>query len=100
VVVMALDPRSAPVVRDVTAQAGSDAALGQRLYSQVCQSCHGPDGNMIANHKLGGLRARQNLAATIQYVKSPKAPMPKMFPDLLDEKSVTAVATWIHEELK
>jgi alcohol dehydrogenase (cytochrome c) len=100
VVVMTLDPGGAPVARDITAQPGGAAALGQRLYGQVCQACHGPDGNMIADKKLTNLKARQNLAQTIEYIKNPKAPMPKMFPDLLDEKSVTAVATWVHEELR
>jgi alcohol dehydrogenase (cytochrome c) len=99
VVIMALDPGTA-VVRDITAQAGAATGQGQRLYSQVCQSCHGPDGNMLANKRLGNLGARQSLAATVEYIKNPKAPMPKLFPDLLDEKSVIAVATWMHEELR
>jgi alcohol dehydrogenase (cytochrome c) len=100
VVVMTLDAGSRPVVRDITAPAAGNAALGQRLYSQVCQSCHGPDGNMIADRRLGNLRARQNLAATIAYIKNPKAPMPKMYPDLLDDDDVAAVAAWVHEELR
>ncbi len=100
VVVMALDPGAPPVVRDITAQAGGDAALGRRIYGQVCQACHGPDGNMIAEKRISNLRARQDIAATVAYIKNPKAPMPKMYPDLLDEKSVLAVATWIHEELR
>jgi PQQ-dependent dehydrogenase (methanol/ethanol family) len=99
VVVMALDPKDPPVTRDLTAAAG-DADLGQRLYGQVCQSCHGPDGNMIADHKLGNLKARRDLASTIDYIKKPKAPMPVLFPQLLDEKSVAAVAAWVHEELQ
>ena len=100
VVVITLDPGAAPVVRDITAQAGGDAAMGQRIYGQVCQSCHGSDGNMIADKRISNLRARQDLAATVASIKNPKAPMPKMYPDLLDEKSVLAVATWIHEELR
>lgn len=100
VVVMTLDPGAPPVARDITVRAAGDAALGQRLYSQVCQSCHGPDGNMIADKRLGNLKARQDLGATIAYIKNPKAPMPAMFPDLLDERSVVAVATWVHEELQ
>src|SRR5690606_30507415 len=100
VVVMTLDPGAAPVARDITA-ADADAALaGQRLYGQVCQSCHGPDGNMIADRKLSGIAGRQDLAATIAYIKDPKPPMPRLFPGLLDEAAVRSVATWIHEELR
>src|SRR5690606_26463932 len=100
VVVMTLDPSAAPVARDITAADAQSAQLGQRLYGQVCQSCHGPDGNMIANRRLGGIAARQQLAATIAYIKDPKAPMPKLYPGLLDEADVRAVATWMHEELR
>jgi alcohol dehydrogenase (cytochrome c) len=99
VVVMTLDPGRPATATNVTAPIRA-AENGRRLYGQVCQSCHGPDGNMIADHKLGNLRARLDLAATIAYIKAPKAPMPKLFPDLLDEKSVTDVATWLHEELR
>jgi mono/diheme cytochrome c family protein len=100
VVVMTLDPGAAPIARDVTAQDGEGTALGRRLYSQVCQSCHGPDGNMIKDKPVSKLQARQDLAATITYLKNPTAPMPKLYPDLLDEQSVIAVATWMHEELR
>ena len=55
---------------------------------------------MLANNKLRNLGARRDLASTIAYIKDPKLPMPKMFPDLLDEQSVKDVATWIHEELR
>jgi alcohol dehydrogenase (cytochrome c) len=99
VVVMTLDPDKPATATNVTAPVRA-AENGRRLYGQVCQSCHGPDGNMIADHKLGNLRARRDLASTIAYLKDPKAPMPKLFPDLLDEKSVTDVATWVHEELR
>jgi alcohol dehydrogenase (cytochrome c) len=99
VVIMTLDPKALATATNIT-ESTSDAGNGRRLYGQVCQSCHGPDGNMIADHKLGNLKARRDLAATIAYLKDPKAPMPKMFPDLLDEKSVTDVATWVHEELR
>lgn len=102
VVIMTLNPGQPAVARDITKGAGpqSDAALGQRLYGQVCQSCHGPDGNQIADHKLGNLAARRDLAATIQYIKQPKAPMPALYPQLLDEHSVDAVASWVQQNLR
>lgn len=99
VVVMALDPQAPATARNVSG-AVEESGLGQRLYGQVCQACHGPDGNMIPDHRLGNLAARRDLAATIDYIKHPKAPMPALFPQLLDEKSVVAVATWVHAELR
>jgi alcohol dehydrogenase (cytochrome c) len=99
VVIMTLDPKSPATATNITV-ATKDAANGRRLYGQVCQACHGPDGDMLANNKLRNLGARRNLASTIAYIKDPKLPMPKMFPDLLDEQSVKDVATWIHEELR
>ncbi len=98
VVIMALDPATPATSLNVTG-ARAAGGSGARLYGQVCQSCHGADGNMLADHKLQNLQARRDLAATIAYIKNPKAPMPKLFPDLLDEKSVIDVATWVHEEL-
>jgi hypothetical protein len=55
---------------------------------------------MIKDKPVSKLQARQDLAATITYLKNPTAPMPKLYPDLLDEQSVIAVATWMHEELR
>ncbi len=103
VVIMTLNPQRPATVSDATkvgAGAATGAANGRRLYAQVCASCHGEDGNFIADHKLSTLAARRDLASTIDYVKNPKAPMPKMFPDLLNEQSVVDVSTWIHEELR
>ena len=45
------------------------------------------------------LGARRDLPATIGYIKDPKAPMPKLYPDLLSEQNVTDVATYVRQEL-
>jgi mono/diheme cytochrome c family protein len=105
VVIMTLNPKGPATALDATrmgAGAGANSAManGRRLYGQVCASCHGDDGNFIADHKLSTLGARRDLASTIAYVKDPKAPMPKMFPELLNEQSVVDVSMWIHEELR
>ena len=82
VVIMALNPRSlagaAPIGASTTAAANGpagtpDLAAGGRLYSQVCVACHGPEGNLVADHKLSAAVARQDRAATIAYIKNPKA---------------------------
>jgi PQQ-dependent dehydrogenase (methanol/ethanol family) len=108
VVIMTLNPGRAPQALDITgssaaargAGAAPDLANGRRLYGQVCASCHGADGNMLGEHRLKGLAARRDLASSIAYIKDPKAPMPKLFPDLLGEQSVIDVAHYLHEELK
>src|SRR5262249_31688386 len=105
VVIMALNPISLPTgaaSRSAVPATGAIAtgiAGGRKLYSQICVSCHGPDGNMIADHKLSTLKSRRDLAATISYIKDPKAPMPKLFPDLITEQNVADVAAYVRDEL-
>ena len=106
VVIMALsvEPRSPGTAATGSQARGSSAsaanlASGRKLYSQICVSCHGPDGNLIAAHGLSTLKAHQSLAATIAYIKDPKPPMPRLFPDLLGEQNVADVAAYLHEEL-
>jgi alcohol dehydrogenase (cytochrome c) len=82
-----------------TAAGSANLADGRKLYGQVCVSCHGPDGNMLADHQLGTLAARQDRTATIGFIKNPKLPMPKLYPDLLTEQNVADVAAYVHEEL-
>jgi PQQ-dependent dehydrogenase (methanol/ethanol family) len=105
VVIMTLNPERVtrtpvPASSRVSGPAGAaNLASGRKLYSQVCVSCHGPDGNMIADHKLSTLKARLDHAATIRYIKEPKAPMPKLYPELINEQSVVDVAAYLREEI-
>lgn len=105
VVIMTLDPQHttsspAPAVRRSNAPAGPPSiASGRRLYSQVCVSCHGTSGNLLADHPLSTLRRRLDAAATIRFIENPKAPMPKLYPDLLTEQNVVDVAAYLREEL-
>jgi alcohol dehydrogenase (cytochrome c) len=105
VVIMALNPRTLPGAGAVPAKPAANAptgapnpAAGSRLYSQVCVACHGPDGNTVTDHKLSALVARQGRAATIAYIKSPKLPMPKMYPDLLNEQSIVDVTEYLYQQ--
>lgn len=85
-----------------TTRASSGAAnvsAGHKLYTQVCVSCHGPDGNMIADHELTTLKSRKDLKATVAYIKDPKAPMPRLYPDLLKDQDILDVAAYIHEDI-
>lgn len=100
VVIMTLNPAAPATALDVTtAVAASGLANGRRLYNQVCLSCHGNDGDMVADRKLSDLSKRMSMDETIAIIKNPKDPMPKLWPDLIDEQSVSDVARYIREEL-
>lgn len=104
VVIMALNAGNTAAPRpqqtSATAPAGhADIARGKKLYGQICVSCHGPDGDMLANHRLSDLGKRRDATATVAYIKDPKLPMPKMYPDLLNEQNVVDVAAYVLQEL-
>jgi alcohol dehydrogenase (cytochrome c) len=108
VVIMALNPKSLPNAGAGAAAAATpvksgpagapDAAAGRRLYSQVCVTCHATDGAMVSDHRLSAVVARQDRAATIAYIKNPKLPMPKMYPDLLNEQSIIDVTEYLYQQ--
>jgi alcohol dehydrogenase (cytochrome c) len=88
------------VVMALGADAGTaTVSQGRKVYEQVCSSCHGPDGNLVAGHDLRTLKNRRDRASALGYIKDPKAPMPKLYPGLLDEQSVADVTTYIYEDL-
>jgi alcohol dehydrogenase (cytochrome c) len=96
VVIMALNPKS---LNTATGPAGGpDVAAGRRIYGQICVACHGPEGNLVTDHSLNAAVARQGKPATIAYIKNPKLPMPKMYPDLLNEQSVLDVTDYLYQQ--
>jgi alcohol dehydrogenase (cytochrome c) len=96
VVIMALNPKS---LSAATGPAGGpDVAAGRRIYGQICVACHGPEGNLVTDHSLSAAVARQGKPATIAYIKSPKLPMPKMYPELLNEQSVLDVTDYLYQQ--
>jgi mono/diheme cytochrome c family protein len=102
VVIMALNPQHPAAAAPAAAPATPPAAGvpgGRKLYSQVCAACHGTDGNLLADHRLSSLKSRRDLASTVSFIKDPKAPMPKLYPDLISEANVRDVAAYLYEEL-
>ena len=97
VVILALGGGAAPSAQP--AASATAAAQGRKLYSQICTSCHGPEGDLVAGHELSTLKKRRNLADTIAFIKNPKAPMPALYPSLINEQNVTDVATYVLQEL-
>jgi alcohol dehydrogenase (cytochrome c) len=108
VVIMALNPKSLPTAgngaapgtkpQSTGAPGAPDLAAGRRLYSQVCVACHGPDGSLVADHKLSVAVARQSQAAIAAYIKNPKLPMPKMYPDLINDQSIVDVTDYLYQQ--
>ncbi len=103
IVVMALDARgaqAAPEPAPSTSAVGApDPAAGQRLYTQVCVTCHGPGGDLVAGHALSRAAVRLDRAAMIRAIEDPKPPMPKLYPQLLSGQDVANVAAYVHDEL-
>ena len=100
VVIMTLNPGGEAVSLDATSpNTESGLANGRRLYNQVCASCHGPRGRLLADHDLSSLPERLGMEESIAIIKDPGEQMPKLFPDLLSEQDVADVAAYIHEEL-
>jgi alcohol dehydrogenase (cytochrome c) len=92
IVIMALESRVQP--QTVAAEKGRD------LYTRICASCHGADGNLVADRKLATLRQRRDLASTIAYLKNPKPPMPRMFPDILSEQDLRDISSFLFKSLQ
>ena len=85
---------------EASRRATARLAHGRQLYSQICVACHGPDGNLIADHKLADPRSPRELGQIVHAIKEPKAPMPRLYPDLLDEHAVEDVAGYVKSGLR
>jgi alcohol dehydrogenase (cytochrome c) len=96
VVIMALNPKN--LGSTVGPAGGVEVAGGRRIYSQICVTCHGPDGNLVADHSLSAAVARQGKPATVAYIKNPKLPMPKLYPDLLNEQGILDVTDYLYQQ--
>ena len=87
-------------LNSTSARATSGADRGRDLYGRVCASCHGSDGSLVAGRSLGTLHQRRDRAGTLEYLKNPKDPMPKMFPTLLSEQDLRDVSDYLFENLQ
>jgi hypothetical protein len=48
---------------------------------------------------LSTLESRRDRPAALGYIKDPKPPMPKLYPDLLSEQNLVDVTSYIYEDL-
>jgi len=74
---------------------GGDVTHGRAVYSANCAACHGAKAEGGFGPVLRGEKSRKDTAAAIAWIKNPKLPMPKLYPDPLSEKDVEDVAAYI-----
>jgi mono/diheme cytochrome c family protein len=74
---------------------GGDAVHGRQVYSANCAACHGASGQGGFGPSLVGEKTRKDAAAATAWIKNPKAPMPKLYPEPLSEKDVEDVAAYV-----
>ena len=74
---------------------GADPAHGRQIYSANCAACHGASGQGGIGPSLIGEKNRKDTAAAIAWIKNPKPPMPKLYPQPLSEKDVDDVAAYV-----
>ena len=70
---------------------------GAAIYAKVCSACHGANAEGGVGPTLKGVSGRLGLAKTIEWIKNPSARMPKLYPGLLDDSEVAAVAAHIQK---
>jgi mono/diheme cytochrome c family protein len=81
---------------NAAAGAQGDAAHGKTIFSTNCANCHGAVGTEGGiGPSLKNEKSRKNYRATIAWIKNPQPPMPKLFPDTLNEKAVDDVAAYV-----
>lgn len=81
----------------VSTTTDSGTVSGSTVYGKVCSACHGGSGEGGVGPSLKGLSARLSLDKTVEWIKNPSAKMPKLYPSILDEASVKAVAAHVQK---
>ena len=73
----------------------ADIAHGKTIYNRICIACHGANGEGQSGPALKGVGARLNGELLIGVIKNPKAPMPVLYPSVLNEQEITDVAAYV-----
>jgi mono/diheme cytochrome c family protein len=99
IVVMAVP---GPTTSAVTQTGGPDIGHGRQVFYGMCAGCHGSDGKNISinGHDLTTVKQRMSVEQIIAWIKNPKPPMPKVYPEPLqpsEEADLRDVATFLHE---
>jgi len=92
---VAAGPRIPPSKARSTATGPASAARGGQRYAALCSSCHGADGSAFPGAALSDTGKRRDEAWLKSFIKSPTPPMPKLYPELLDDRDVADIAAYI-----
>ena len=91
----AKDPHGIAVLNVVNAGTAHDTPRGAVVYSANCASCHGAAGQGGVGPALKGESAHKDTATAAAFIKNPPGGMPKLYPGILSEGDVAAVATYV-----
>jgi alcohol dehydrogenase (cytochrome c) len=72
---------------------------GRDRYRSLCADCHGTDGALLSNANLQTVHQRRDAAGLRAYLKRPTPPMPKLYPEILDDAGVDDVARYLEQQL-
>lgn len=93
------DDRNQQIAQHKGQQKSSQTASiihGKQLFAQNCAGCHGAQGGGLVGPSLLKWNAKMSPAKTIDFIKNPTAPMPKLYPAILSEKDVADIAAYVH----
>lgn len=75
----------------------TDPDHGKATYAANCAVCHGATGlEGGLGPSLRDEKSRMDLSQTISWIKDPKPPMPKLYPEFLTDDDVRDVAEYVH----
>jgi alcohol dehydrogenase (cytochrome c) len=84
ILILQADPpreAAAPTAASTTA----NVERGLRVYQHSCLGCHATDGTGIRDFSLKNIKKRMTAEQLIAWIRNPRAPMPKVFPEPLDD---------------
>jgi alcohol dehydrogenase (cytochrome c) len=84
-------------IRELASQGGlSDLARGKITYGKLCSACHGTAGEGgFSGPQLNKQGVRKNFVQVVGIVKNPVPPMPTLYPRLLNDDELRAVAVYV-----
>ena len=91
----AKDPHSIALLNVVTTGASPNTTRGAVVYAANCALCHGGAGQGGIGPSLKGESSKKDAGAVTAFIKNPSGGMTKLYPGMLSESDVAAVATYV-----
>ena len=89
------DAHSIPLLNAVTVGTATNTPAGAVIFAANCAACHGATGQGGIGPALRGESSRKDASAVTAFVKNPAGAMPKLYPGLLSDSNVAAVASYV-----